>query len=76
MCPALSEHSHQLYQDMLGQDHPDTLRSATNLADGLRAVGDYEQARALDEQSLTHYRRVLERTIPTPCVPPATLPTT
>ena len=44
---------------MLGTDDPDTLESANNLALDLRALGKYAQARQLDEDTLTHCRRVL-----------------
>src|SRR3978361_1294312 len=46
-------------RDVLGYDHPDTLRLAHNLAAGLRALGEHQQARQLDEDTLTRYRRVL-----------------
>ena len=44
---------------MLGEDHPDTLGSANNLAFDLRALGEYERARQLDEDILIRRRRVL-----------------
>jgi len=44
---------------MLGEDHPDTLESASNLAVDLRELGEYERARQLDEDTLTRRRRVL-----------------
>jgi hypothetical protein len=34
---------------VLGENHPDTLTSATNLAADLRALGEHEQARELEE---------------------------
>ena len=37
---------------MLGEDHPDTLTSASNLAADLRELGDYQRARTLDEDTL------------------------
>jgi hypothetical protein len=36
-----------------------TLASAYNAAVDLRALGEYQRARALDEDTLTRYRRVL-----------------
>jgi tetratricopeptide (TPR) repeat protein len=42
----------------LGPDHRDTLAAANNLAMNLRALGDYAQARALDQETL-HRRRDL-----------------
>jgi hypothetical protein len=44
---------------VLGHDHPDTLRVAHNLAAGLSAMGEHQQARQLDEDTLTRYLRVL-----------------
>jgi hypothetical protein len=35
------------------------MRAATNLAEDLRALGDYHRARALDEDTLARRRRVL-----------------
>jgi hypothetical protein len=37
---------------VLGEDHPDTLRSANNFVVDLRALGEYRQARALNEDRL------------------------
>jgi hypothetical protein len=34
---------------VLGEDHPDTLTSANNLAVDLRKLGEYERARQLQE---------------------------
>ncbi|MDQ2880076.1 MAG: FxSxx-COOH system tetratricopeptide repeat protein [Actinomycetota bacterium] len=51
--------AHQLYRDILGEDHPDTLRSANNLALDLRALGEYERARELHKDTLARRRRVL-----------------
>jgi hypothetical protein len=34
---------------VLGEDHPDTLTSANNLGADLRALGEYERARQLEE---------------------------
>jgi tetratricopeptide (TPR) repeat protein len=56
---ALFVRAHQLYQAMLGEDHPDTLGSANNLAVNLRALGEPERARQLNEDTLTGRRRVL-----------------
>jgi hypothetical protein len=44
---------------VLGQDHPDTLRSARNLAADLRKLGEVQAARDLDQDTLDRYRRVL-----------------
>ena len=44
---------------MLGEDHPDTLTSASNLAITLRALGEHQAARELDEDTLARRRRVL-----------------
>jgi hypothetical protein len=42
-----------------GDDHPDTLGSASSLAVGLRELGEVQAARELDEDTLTRRRRVL-----------------
>ncbi|PZS16212.1 MAG: hypothetical protein DLM60_15765, partial [Pseudonocardiales bacterium] len=55
----LFERAHQLRRDMLGEEHPDTLLSANNLALDLRHLGEYERARELDEDTLTRRRRML-----------------
>ena len=44
---------------VLGEDHPDTLWSAHNLAADLRQLGEVEAARELDEDTLARRRRVL-----------------
>jgi hypothetical protein len=51
---ALTDH-----RRMLGEDHPNTLLSASHLAADLRTLGEHERARQLDEDALTRYRRVL-----------------
>jgi Tetratricopeptide repeat/Domain of unknown function (DUF4062) len=43
----------------LGEDHPNTLWAANNLAVDLRALGEHAQARELDQDTLTRRRRVL-----------------
>ena len=43
----------------LGEDHPDTLASASNLAVSLCAAGEYQAARELGEDTLARRRRVL-----------------
>jgi putative methionine-R-sulfoxide reductase with GAF domain len=47
------------YRRVLGNDHPDTLRSAHHLAVSLRALGEHQRARQLHEDTLTRRRRVL-----------------
>ena len=54
---------------MLGADHTDTLRSAHNLACELRALGEPQPARALDDETLIHRRRVLGDNHPDTCTP-------
>ena len=44
---------------MLGEDHPDTLHSAANLAFDLTDLGEYQAARELDQDTLARRRRVL-----------------
>ena len=43
----------------MGEDHPQTLASASNLADHLRALGEHRAARDLDQDTLIRRRRVL-----------------
>jgi tetratricopeptide (TPR) repeat protein len=54
----LFERAFELRRRMLGEDHPHTLNSASNLATNLRALGQYEAARQMDEDTLTRRRRV------------------
>ena len=44
---------------ILGDDHPNTLVSANNLANDLRRLGEHQAARELDEDTLTRRRRIL-----------------
>lgn len=53
------ERAHQLHRDILGDDHPDTLRSANNLALNLTALGDYGGAREMHKDTLKRRRLVL-----------------
>ena len=55
----LFERAWDLNRSRLGHDHPDTLKSAINLALGLWTLGHYEQGRQLGEDTLTRLRRVL-----------------
>jgi tetratricopeptide (TPR) repeat protein len=55
----LFEHALELRRGMLGEEHPDTLTSARHLALNLRALGQYEAARRLNEETLLRSRRVL-----------------
>jgi hypothetical protein len=53
-----------------------TLASAYNAAVDLRALGEYQRARALDGDTLTRYRRVLGDDHPIPWPRLTTLPST
>jgi hypothetical protein len=44
---------------VLGEDHPSTLTSASNLASDLSNLGEHQAARELDEDTLARRRRVL-----------------
>jgi tetratricopeptide (TPR) repeat protein len=55
----LFERALELRREMLGEEHPDTLTSASNLAANLRGLGHYEAARRLDEDVLTRRREML-----------------
>ncbi|MGH3711536.1 MAG: tetratricopeptide repeat protein, partial [Pseudonocardiaceae bacterium] len=46
-------------RQVYGEDHPRTLISACNLARDLHALGQYELARQLQQDTLTRRRRVL-----------------
>ncbi|MGH3821502.1 MAG: FxSxx-COOH system tetratricopeptide repeat protein, partial [Pseudonocardiaceae bacterium] len=53
----LIERALKLRRRVLGEEHPHTLVSATNLAADLRALGQYEAARQLDEDTEARRRR-------------------
>ena len=53
------ERAYDVRRDKFGDDHPDTLTSASNLALNLWWLGEYQRARALDEDTLTRRRRIL-----------------
>ncbi len=55
----LFERAFELRRGALGEEHPDTLTSANNLASNLGALGQYEAARRLNEDTLARRRRVL-----------------
>ncbi|MGH3812965.1 MAG: tetratricopeptide repeat protein, partial [Pseudonocardiaceae bacterium] len=55
----LFERALKLRRGVLGEEHPDTLTSASNLARNLGALGQYEAARRLNEDTLARRRRVL-----------------
>jgi Tetratricopeptide repeat len=55
----ICEQAWQLWRDTLGDDHLYTLNSAHELALLLRALGEYERARDVDEDTLARFRRVL-----------------
>ena len=59
---------------VLGDDHPYTLLSATNLAVTLGELGQYEQARQLGEDTLTRCAGSWATTTPTPCAWPPISP--
>jgi hypothetical protein len=44
---------------VLGEDHPDTLQSASNLALSMERLGDPATARQMDSDTLARRRRVL-----------------
>jgi tetratricopeptide (TPR) repeat protein len=56
--------SYDVRRDRLGDDHPDTLTSASNLALNLWVLGEYQRACALDENTLTRRRRILGKDHP------------
>ena len=50
---------YQQWQDQAGPDDPHTLSAAASLSAALRALGRYQAARVLDEDTLARRRRVL-----------------
>jgi hypothetical protein len=56
--PAHRGHPHRRRR-ILGDNHPNTLRSTHSLALTLQKLGQHEQARQLTEDTLTRMRRVL-----------------
>ncbi len=50
---------HERNRNTLGDDHSDTLGSASNLAVNLRQLGEVGEARTLDEDTLARRRRTL-----------------
>jgi tetratricopeptide (TPR) repeat protein len=56
---AVFERAYDVRRDKFGDDHPDTLTSASGLAFNLSWLGEYQRARALDEDTLARRRRVL-----------------
>jgi hypothetical protein len=55
----LARRLHQAWSGTLGEDDPDTLYAANNLARYLFGLGDYEGARQLDQDTFTRRCRVL-----------------
>ena len=51
---------------VLGEDHPGTLISASNLADDLRDLGEHQAARELDQDTLARPAGCSAKTTPTP----------
>ena len=56
---AVFERAYEVRRQEFGDDHRDTLASASSLAGDLAAVGNYQRARDLDEDTLSRCRRVL-----------------
>jgi tetratricopeptide (TPR) repeat protein len=53
------ERAYDARREIFGDDHPNTLTSASNLALNLRSMGRYQRARAVDEETLARRRRIL-----------------
>jgi tetratricopeptide (TPR) repeat protein len=53
------EHAYDVRRAIFGDDHPDTLTSASNLALNLWWLGEYQRARTVDEDTLARRRRIL-----------------
>jgi tetratricopeptide (TPR) repeat protein len=56
---AVFERGYDVRRARFGDDHPDTLTSASKLALNLWWLGEYPRARTLDEDTLTRRRRIL-----------------
>jgi hypothetical protein len=56
---ALARHAYRQRRHTLGEEHPDTISAAANLAATLRALGDYPGARTLEEDVVARTRRIL-----------------
>jgi hypothetical protein len=56
---AVCERAYDVRRATFGDDHPDTLTSASNLAQNLRWLGEYQRACTLDEETMTRRRRIL-----------------
>jgi tetratricopeptide (TPR) repeat protein len=61
---AVFERAYEVRLEKFGDDHPDSLTSASNLALNLGILGQYQRARALDEDTLTRRRRILGKDHP------------
>ncbi|MGH3982390.1 MAG: tetratricopeptide repeat protein [Pseudonocardiaceae bacterium] len=71
----LSERAFELYQRLLGENHPAILTSASHLAMSLYALGAHQQARRLNEDALIRSRRIRgEDHAPAPWLWPTTSP--
>ena len=55
----LASHLYQQWTDRLGSDSKSTRQAASALAAALRAMGQYDDARRLDEGTLAYFRSVL-----------------
>ena len=55
----LAQHLHRAWSASLGEDHPNTLFAANNLARCSHGLADYERARMLDQDTFTRRRRIL-----------------
>ena len=53
------ERAYKVRRERLGDEHPDTLTSASNLALNLWWLGEFQRARVLDEETLTRRQRIL-----------------
>jgi tetratricopeptide (TPR) repeat protein len=72
---AVYERAYDVRRDKFGDDHPDTLTSASNLALNLLWLGEFQRARALDEDTLTRRRRIPDEDAPDTPIPASQLAT-
>jgi hypothetical protein len=73
---SLAQATYGRWVEILGEDHPDTLAAAANLAATLWSTGDYAGARTLDERVLDRRREVLGEDHPSTLAAAASLAAT
>ncbi|WP_308301190.1 tetratricopeptide repeat protein [Frankia sp. Mgl5] len=57
-CAQIAARARSHHRQLLRDDHPDTLTTVNDLANTMHLLGDYQAARALDEDTHARRRRV------------------